>query len=48
MLFADNTVLVANSKKKVERLVEEFGRVCRGTKSKVNVAKIEVMLIKKK
>ena len=37
LLFADDTVLVADSKKKLERLVEEFGRVCRRRKLKVNV-----------
>ena len=29
LLFADNTVLVANSKKKLERLVKEFGSASR-------------------
>ena len=39
LLFADGTVLVADSKKKLERLVEEFGRVCWRRKLKVNIAK---------
>ena len=43
MLFADDTVLVADSKKKLERLVEKFGRVCRKRKLKVEVAKNKVM-----
>ena len=43
LLLADDTVLVADSKKKLERLVEEFGRVCMRKKLKVNVAKIKVM-----
>ena len=43
LLFADDTVLVAESKKKLERLVEEFGRVCRRRKLKVNLAKSKVM-----
>ena len=43
LLFADDTVLVANSKKKLERLVEKFGRVCRRRKLKVNLAKSKVM-----
>ena len=32
MLFADDTVLVADSKKKLERLVKEFGTVSRRKK----------------
>ena len=32
-----------DSKKKLERLVEEFGRVCRRRKLKVNVSKSKVM-----
>ena len=35
LLFADDAVLVADSKMKLERLVE-FGRVCRRRKLKVN------------
>ena len=42
-MSADDTVLVADSKKKLERLVEEFGRVCRRRKLKVNLAKSKVM-----
>ena len=34
LLFEDDTVLVADTKKKLERLVEEFGRVCRRRKIK--------------
>ena len=47
LLFADDTVLVADSKKKWERLVEEFGRVCRRRKLNLNVAKSKVMRIKR-
>ena len=43
LLFADDTVLVADSKKKFVRLVEEFGRVWRRRKLKVNLAKSKVM-----
>ena len=43
LLFADDTVLDPDSKKKLERLVEEFCRVCRRRKLKVNVAKSKVM-----
>ena len=42
-LFADNMVVVADIKKKLERLVEEFGRVYRRRKLKVNVTKSKVM-----
>ena len=43
LLFADDTVLVAESKKKSERLVEEFGKVCKRGKLKVNIAKSKIM-----
>ena len=41
--LADDTVLVADSKKKLERLVEEFDKVCRRRNLKVVVAKSKVM-----
>ena len=43
MLSADDTVLFADSKKKLERLVEEFCNVCRRRKLKLNVAKSKGM-----
>ena len=43
LLFINDKVLVANSKRMMIRLVEEFGRVCRRRKLKVNVAKSKVM-----
>ena len=42
LLYAEDTVLVADSKKKLERLVEEFGRVCMRRKLKVDVVKSKV------
>ena len=45
LLFADDTVLIADSKKKLERLVEEFRRVCKRRKLKVNLTKSKVMNI---
>ena len=42
MLFADDAVLVADSKK-LDTLVDTFGRVCRRRNLKVNVAKSKVM-----
>ena len=43
LLFADDTVLVGDSKKKLERLMEEIDWVCRRRKLKVNVSKRKVM-----
>ena len=43
LLFSDDTMLDADSKKKLERLVEECSRVCKRIKLKVNVAKSNVM-----
>ena len=43
LLFADDTALVADSEKKLCRLVSEFGGVCDKRKLKVNVWKSKVM-----
>ena len=43
LLFADDTVVVADSEKKLCQLVTEFGRVCERRKSRVNVCKSMVM-----
>ena len=43
LLFADDMVLVADSKKKLERLVEELDKVCRRRKLKVNLCKRKVI-----
>ena len=37
LLFADDTGVVADSERKLCQLVTEFGRVCEGTKLRVNV-----------
>ena len=42
MLFADDTVVVADSEEKLCQLVSEFGRVCKRRKLKVNVGKSKV------
>ena len=42
-LFADDTALVADSEKKLCRLVSEFCRVCKRRKLRVNVGKSKVM-----
>lgn len=43
LLFADDTVLVADTEEKLDRLVTEFGRVCERRKLRVNVGKSKVM-----
>ena len=43
LLFADDTTLVANSEKKLCRLVSEFGKVCKRRMSRVNVGRRKVM-----
>ena len=43
LLFADNTVLVADSEEKLCRLASKFGRECERRKLRVNVGKSEVM-----
>ena len=43
MLFADDTVVVADSERKLCQLVTEFGRICEGRKLRVNVGKNKVM-----
>ena len=43
LLFVDGTALVAESEKKLCRLVIEFGRVCEKRKLRVNVCKSKVM-----
>ena len=43
LLFADDTVVVADSEEKLCRLVSEFGRVCKRRKLRVNVGKSKVM-----
>ena len=43
MLFADDTVVVADSERKLCQLVTEFGRVCERRKLRVNVGKCKVM-----
>ena len=43
MLFVDDTVVVADSERKLCQLVTEFGRVCERRKLQVNVGKSKVM-----
>ena len=44
LLFADDTVLMADSEEKLQRVVKEFGRVCKRRKLKINVSKSKVMV----
>ena len=43
LLFADDTALVADSERKLCRLVSEFGTVCKRRKLRVTVGKSKVM-----
>ena len=43
LLFVDDTVVVADSERKLCQLVTEFGRVCERNKLRVNVGKSKVM-----
>merc|ERR1712002_206763 len=47
LMFADDTVLVSDSERKLQRLVKEFGSVCKRRKLAVNVGKSKVMRIEK-
>ncbi|XP_069947548.1 RNA-directed DNA polymerase from mobile element jockey isoform X1 [Cherax quadricarinatus] len=48
LLFADDTGLLGDSEEKLQRLVDEFGRVCKRRKLKVNTGKSKVMRITKR
>ena len=43
LLFADDTVVVADSERKLCQLLTKFGRVCERRKLRVNVGKSKVM-----
>ena len=45
LMFADDTVLLGDSEEKLERLVQEFGRVCQRRKLMVNETKSKTMKI---
>ena len=47
LMFADDTVLLGDDEKKLQRLVNEFGRVCKKRKLTVNVGKSKVMKVSK-
>jgi len=47
LLFADDTVLVAENERDLQKLVEEFNTVCQRRKLKVNVKKSKVMIFER-
>ncbi|WP_435316575.1 reverse transcriptase domain-containing protein, partial [Klebsiella pneumoniae] len=47
-LFADDTVLLAESEEELQRVVDEFCRVCERRKLKVNVSKSKVMVFERR
>ena len=47
LMFADDTVLLDDDEKALQRLVNDFGRVCRKRKLTVNVEKSKVMKVSK-
>lgn len=47
LLFADDTVFLGDSEDKVQKLVDEFGRICQRRKLKANVEKSKVMRVAK-
>ncbi len=47
-LFADDTVLLAESEKNLQKLVNKFSNVCERRKLKVNVGKSKVMVFEKR
>ena len=46
-LFADDTVLLAESEGMLQKAVDEFHRVCKRRKLKVNVGKSKVMVFER-
>ncbi len=43
-LYADDTVLLAESERMLQRIVDELNRVCKRRKLKVNAGKSKVMV----
>jgi len=46
-LFADDTVLLAESREMLQKVVDEFDTVCKRRKLKVNVGKSKVMVFER-
>jgi len=47
-LFADDSVLMAESEKELQKIVDEFNNVCKRRKLKVNVGKSKVMVFERR
>ncbi len=47
-LFADDTVLVAESERELQRVVDQFHSVCSRKKLRVNAGKSKVMVFERK
>lgn len=47
LLFADDTALVVDSEERLKQLVDEFERVCKRRKLRVNESKSKVMKYKR-
>ena len=47
LLYADDIVLIADSRENLQRMVKVFGEVCWRRKLKVRVAKSKVMVVSK-
>ena len=47
VLFADDTVLVAEIRDHLQHIVSEFERACHSMGLKVNVGKIKLLMVKK-
>ncbi len=45
-IYADDTALLAESEGTLQRIVDEFGRVCKRRKLKVNAGKSKVMVLR--
>ncbi len=46
-MYADDTVLLAETKEKLQKIVDEFDRVCRRRKLKVSAGKSKVMVFER-
>ncbi len=46
-LYTDDTVLLAESERMLQRIVDEFDRVCKRRKLKVNARKCKVMVFER-
>ncbi len=46
-MYADDTVLLVESEEMLQRIVDEFDRVCKRRKLKVNVDKSKIMVFKR-